>query len=648
MPRKPAARRSPPARPVPTAVSEAAPQAPPPATVTTGKSSTACFNKLLRLEVSGGFLDGLAIELSPHLNCIIGARGTGKSSVFELIRFALQGPRALTKVVANGLGTGQVRLLVETRTGQRCWIERTLHSGPELTDDAGKEIQLARAFEVDAFSQHQLETVAGDPAEQLRMLDRFAAEEVEQLGRRLRELEAALRTNAELTDQVEADVRQLAEETARLPELERRLSGFPEIGGEHAALFERELSGKGLRDRELLELSRLEGGISRQREALLAARGLLAGALGPVPEEPLQGPNGALLAEARSAALAASEELERAHEAALAIVERVRVELDAKRRALEARHAEQDVRYREVLALQAREKGTAHERVALQRQIYELQERDRTREERGRALETLRQARRQLLGQLSEVRDQRTAVRVRVAAWLSERLAPSIRVSIKPGAHRDSYRALLDQALKEVGKNTGSLAGNAAAILPADLVRRIRARERTELADDLDVRPERADLLFQALLEKPALWEVETVDIEDRPVIELQQGGEWKEASTLSLGQRCTAFLPIVLLESGDPLLIDEPESNLDGETLVSQVVSRVLEVKPRRQIVFVTHNPNLVIVGQAERVFRMSSDGKTAQVEAVGSWQALKERVERLLEGGREAFQERSRAYGH
>jgi hypothetical protein len=61
-----------------------------------------------------------------------------------------------------------------------------------------------------------------------------------------------------------------------------------------------------------------------------------------------------------------------------------------------------------------------------------------------------------------------------------------------------------------------------------------------------------------------------------------------------------------------------------------------------------VTHNPNIPVLGEAERVFVMTSTGKRAQVAAAGTVDDLRDDIERLLEGGREAFMRRMERYGH
>ncbi len=63
-----------------------------------------------------------------------------------------------------------------------------------------------------------------------------------------------------------------------------------------------------------------------------------------------------------------------------------------------------------------------------------------------------------------------------------------------------------------------------------------------------------------------------------------------------------TAILPILLLDSANPLLIDQPEDNLDNRFIFETVVDSIHKVKTGRQLIFVTHNPNIPVLGDGTR----------------------------------------------
>jgi DNA repair ATPase RecN len=94
--------------------------------------------------------------------------------------------------------------------------------------------------------------------------------------------------------------------------------------------------------------------------------------------------------------------------------------------------------------------------------------------------------------------------------------------------------------------------------------------------------------------------------------------------------------------------LIDQPEDNLDNAFVYDTVVRALQTIKGTRQVIFVTHNPNIPVLGEAERVFVFSSDGQHSTLQQVGTVDECREPIERILEGGREAFLKRMSRYGH
>ena len=147
-------------------------------------------------------------------------------------------------------------------------------------------------------------------------------------------------------------------------------------------------------------------------------------------------------------------------------------------------------------------------------------------------------------------------------------------------------------------------------VMPADLVVLVRRGDTEGLAQRANLNEEQARKVVDALKNTEALYALETVELADRPRIELKDGDGYKDSSTLSTGQKCTTILPILLLDSDTPLMVDQPEDNLDNRFVCESVVNSIRKVKATRQLVFVTHNPNIPVLADAERVFVLESDG--------------------------------------
>jgi hypothetical protein len=141
-----------------------------------------------------------------------------------------------------------------------------------------------------------------------------------------------------------------------------------------------------------------------------------------------------------------------------------------------------------------------------------------------------------------------------------------------------------------------------------------------------------------------ALLELAEQPVDDRVRIKLNG----KAVDALSPGQRSSAMLPLIALAETDPLVIDQPEDNLDN-AMVGDTLTRILaDLKERRQIIVSTHN-NIVVGGDAEQVIVLDSPGAhSAEVTTTGSIddEPIIHAVLTIMEGGREAFIARSKRY--
>jgi energy-coupling factor transporter ATP-binding protein EcfA2 len=115
-----------------------------------------------------------------------------------------------------------------------------------------------------------------------------------------------------------------------------------------------------------------------------------------------------------------------------------------------------------------------------------------------------------------------------------------------------------------------------------------------------------------------------------------------------SFGQRCTAVIVVLLLLGNTPLVIDEPEAHLDSSLIAKYLVELIKSRKLHRQIIFATHNANLVVNGDAELVHCMSmEDTKVTSVVKTTIENLAHRELLLTLEGGEKAFHQREKRYG-
>lgn len=132
---------------------------------------------------------------------------------------------------------------------------------------------------------------------------------------------------------------------------------------------------------------------------------------------------------------------------------------------------------------------------------------------------------------------------------------------------------------------------------------------------------------------------------EDQLVVKFDDGKRLKDISQGSAGQKAAAVLSFLLSYGTEPLILDQPEDDLDNGLISSLIVSKLQENKGRRQIIVITHNPNIVVNGDSEFVVALQDKG-SIEVLASGALQDLSVRREvcEIMEGGKQALEQRYR----
>lgn len=121
-----------------------------------------------------------------------------------------------------------------------------------------------------------------------------------------------------------------------------------------------------------------------------------------------------------------------------------------------------------------------------------------------------------------------------------------------------------------------------------------------------------------------------------------------KELKHHSLGQRASALILFVLSQrENDLIIIDQPEDDLDNQTIYEDVIKLIRALKPTTQFIFATHNANFPVLGDAEQIISCgySDDAITLTSGSIDS-PKLQQEVVDIMEGGEEAFAQRKRIY--
>lgn len=144
--------------------------------------------------------------------------------------------------------------------------------------------------------------------------------------------------------------------------------------------------------------------------------------------------------------------------------------------------------------------------------------------------------------------------------------------------------------------------------------------------------------------------ELELFMPEDEVVVEYkpENANTFKSLSTASAGQRTTAILTFLLSFGTIPLLLDQPEDDLDNRLVYDLIVDRLKVAKGSRQIIVVTHNANIPVNGDAEYIISMDSESQFTSVLHSGTVEReeIKKEICDVMEGSEKAFKMRSDRY--
>lgn len=146
--------------------------------------------------------------------------------------------------------------------------------------------------------------------------------------------------------------------------------------------------------------------------------------------------------------------------------------------------------------------------------------------------------------------------------------------------------------------------------------------------------------------------ELATLTIQDVPSFFYTGGGTRILFEQASAGQQATVLLTLLLKDATGPLLIDQPEDDLDN-AVIGGVIDDIMQAKQHRQLLFASHNANLVVNGDAELVvtFRSVTQNGRARgvVECEGAidCRPVREAITEVMEGGKKAFELRRQKYG-
>jgi hypothetical protein len=266
---------------------------------------------------------------------------------------------------------------------------------------------------------------------------------------------------------------------------------------------------------------------------------------------------------------------------------------------------------------------------------------------------TLKGDRANLLQELAKARNSRWTDLGKAVKSLNKRLEGQLRIDFESERVRAPLKDFLLQCkLDGVAEKRLAWIDDADTVSVAELVNLIRKGSDALLGTfkKAGMQKQVADAL--AGLPAAKVRELEELELPERMELLLNVSREsenYREVGKLSTGQQCTAILHLLLLDNPDPLIIDQPEDNLDNAFNAEHIVNELRTSKTKRQYIFATHNANIPVFGDAEWIGVLQEEDGRSKLLASGSIDAkqVKDLAANILEGGREAFTGRREKYG-
>ncbi|WP_261885105.1 AAA family ATPase [Vibrio pomeroyi] len=603
-----------------------------------------------KVQVEGGFLDGMSLDMKNGLNTVIGARGTGKSTFIELIRYCLdiKGHTAEShaKSLAHAksvLKDGQV--MVTLSDGVNSYSFSRTADG-ETIPPVHNDIQLPLIF-----SQTEVENIGLVSSGRLKLIDDFIGNtdswDLIELSS-ISQIESYSSEIIKLSDNVsETEDRLIALPKLKLSlvdlikEQEALTTASEDVNSKSKALSE--LSDYYLKvtsDIEQLRyyISTHESTRDEVHHIVLSPRDNLN-----LSDSVSNDEYSKMLESCTEAydyldhAFSKFDELIDVAQSELGKLLLLQSDITKKGQGLRA----------EVDTLQKGAGELSRKIQICKEEIAKLESIEKSNHDKAKRIESVKQDRNLALAKLDNVRSEKSQKREQVCNMLSQALAPRIRVNLEERSQLDEYQQVIINALKGSGIKYNELAPLIAESVPPQMLLKIIEE------DDIDsfllmlsITKDRASRVINAL--KSSINSVATVNLEDEVILELLDGSETKGLAELSTGQRCTVILPIILAHKDFALIVDQPEDHIDNAFIVETLIASIKRRKGQGQTIVTTHNANVPVLGEAEEVIHLNSDGTRGYVLAYGPLMQpnIVDAISSVMEGGREAFRCRANFY--
>jgi predicted ATPase len=654
-------------------------------------------NLIASVEVSNSkFFGPFTEEFNPQLNTIIGGRGSGKSTILEYIRWALcdqayvyhedEGTelpdyeRRRASLVGSTLRSSHGNVTINyIRHGVVHLIRREAETGKvylRVADQAEQETKeeiIQSLAQIQGYSQKQLSHVSVRSSELERLLTLPIAQELSSLDTQVQTEASNLKQAFErveshrlLQAQLQSIELDLASKREQLKSLSDQVRDLPDEQQKEIVAHPLYAEGERL-------ATAYSSSIDSVSDVLSSSQSSIEKVLSDLPAAEKARPLDQLSAIRNAVSLRFKQVVEQLQSLAASVdslrgdiketVESITLEIAAHRKKYDAAASENLVIQESLTSLR-----TISDQIA---------EAEKGRDLLLRNIEAVSGAQTHLAESRTRWRegiDKRTALLDQQAAVLTKDSSGELRASIQRGKNVDRIKTAMQDAIKGAAITTPekfdklldeviSSPNPLAAWLEVgeELIALARVGPQLPVGANLPATPRIAAAGFipseikriASKLKPSSAFDLTLNYPESVPIFDYRTNdGTYVPFQEASPGQQATALIGLLMSQSAGPLVVDQPEDDLDNSTIL-KVAERLWNAKEKRQIIFSTHNPNLAVIGDAELVlhcaYQQPVQGAKVEVADRGAIDNRKvcEILANVMEGGEEAFVLRKEKYG-
>jgi len=621
-------------------------------------------SKILELKISSNFFsDELHLSFNDNLNTIIGGRGTGKSTLLEAIRYGLDIPYQSTEakkradeILRSNFTNGKIILTIySTRYNKNFIIERNYGQPQTIKNEDGSLSFLSLKDilpEIKMFGQNEIFEFAEKPENHVKLIEQFLPElkdNIPDIQKQLKENRIKLIQTKERLDEFDAKIN-------RENQLKERLNNLKALG------LDKKFEEQNIYNREEGVLKRSESEFQELKNTVDALEQNLSSIdLQYLNKESIKD---FVNAEKLESIKPAWEKLINELQKAIQIIRTAENtfiqqsgEIKQQWQKAKGLFEEEFQKLINKLPDSGGRKGSdiAREFSQISRELSSMQGLTIQREQNKKLYDELLKKRRELITALNSEIDNRFDLISKKGKNLNKKeLQDKMQLVVKKWANRLPLKKYLLNIEGFGEKKLQWIDGQPDTFNVLQFLKDIRELEESELKNIYQLTTGIASTLKKLPDEK--IWELEEIALTETVTIKLNVGTEgnptFKEITDLSSGQKCTAILNLLLLNNSEPLIIDQPEDNLDNAFIAENIVKELRRQKEARQFIFSTHNANIPVFGDAEwiGVMEIENGECTLKDENIGSIdnEKLRLKIENILEGGKYAFETRRLKYNY